>query len=131
MWTGWTASKARLVWSMNKRAVGSEFEQKAAEYVLNRGYDILERNFRCRTGEIDLIAKNDGYLCFIEVKYRSSLSRGYPAEAITPHKIRKITNTAKFYMMLHRLPADTPCRFDVVVILENEISLIKNAFDGG
>lgn len=115
---------------MNKRAVGSEFEQKAAGYLLHKGYDILEHNFRCKIGEIDLIAKNDGYLCFVEVKYRSSLSKGYPAEAITPHKIRKITNTARVYMLLHRLPADTPCRFDAVVILENEISLIKNAFDG-
>ena len=115
---------------MNKRAVGSEFEQKAAAYLSNHGYHILEHNFRCRTGEIDLIAKNDGYLCFIEVKYRSSLSRGYPAEAITPHKIRKIINTAKVYLLLHKLPTDTPCRFDAVVILENEISLIKNAFDG-
>lgn len=115
---------------MNKRAVGSEFEQKAAGYLLNHGYVILERNYRCRIGEIDLIAKNDGYLCFIEVKYRSGLSKGYPAEAITAHKIRKIVNTASVYMLQHKLSQDTPCRFDAVVILENEISLIKNAFDG-
>ncbi len=115
---------------MNKRAVGSKFEEQAAGYLADRGYTILERNFRCRIGEIDLIARNEGYLCFIEVKYRSSSSSGYPSEAVTPHKIRKIVHTAEFYMLLHRLPVDTPCRFDVVVILDNEISLIKNAFDG-
>lgn len=115
---------------MNNRAVGTEFEQKAANYLEKNGYHILAKNFRCKIGEIDLIAKNEGYLCFIEVKYRSGTSKGYPAEAITPTKIRRITRTAEFYMLLHKLPQDTPCRFDAVVILENEISLIKNAFNG-
>jgi putative endonuclease len=115
---------------MNNRAVGTEYEVKASGYLEKNGYQILERNFRCKIGEIDLIGRNDGYLCFIEVKYRSSSSKGFPAEAITPNKIRKITRTAQYYMLLHKLPVDTPCRFDAVVILENELSLIKNAFDG-
>ena len=115
---------------MNKRAVGTKFEQEAANYLMKNGYHILQNNFRCKIGEIDLIAKNEGYLCFIEVKYRSGLSKGYPAEAINLNKIRKITRTAEFYMLLHKIPQDTPCRFDAVVILDREISLIKNAFDG-
>jgi putative endonuclease len=115
---------------MNNRAVGTEFEQKAADYLSGNGYQILNRNFRCKIGEIDLIAKNEGYLCFIEVKYRSGTSKGFPAEAINYNKIRRITRTAEFYMLLHKLPQDTPCRFDAVVILEHDISLIKNAFDG-
>jgi len=115
---------------MNNRKVGTIFEQKAADYLKQNGYVILHQNFRCRIGEIDLIAKSDGYLCFIEVKYRSSTEKGFPAEAITPWKIRKITRTAEFYMLLHQIPQETPCRFDAVVILDNEISLIKNAFDG-
>jgi len=115
---------------MNNRKVGTLFEQKAAEYLKQNGYVILHQNFRCRMGEIDLIAKSDGYFCFIEVKYRSSTEKGFPAEAITPWKIRKITRTAEFYMLLHQIPQETPCRFDAVVILDNEISLIKNAFDG-
>lgn len=113
---------------MNNRALGAEFEEKAANYLIRSDYRILERNFRCKTGEIDLIAQDDGYLCFIEVKYRSSSSKGYPAEAITPNKMRRITRTAMFYMLLHKLPENTPCRFDAVVILDKEISLIKNAF---
>jgi putative endonuclease len=115
---------------MNNRAVGTTFEQKAADYLRKNGYQILDKNFRCKIGEIDLIAKSEGYLCFIEVKYRSGTSKGFPAEAITPTKIRRITRTAEFYMLLHKLPQDIPCRFDAVVILENEISLIKNAFGG-
>jgi putative endonuclease len=115
---------------MNNRAIGTEYEGRAFEYLERNGYRILERNFRCKIGEIDLIARNDGYLCFIEVKYRSTSSKGFPSEAITPSKIRKITRTAQYYMLLHKLPTDTPCRFDAVVILDQELSLIKNAFDG-
>ncbi|MDD3173445.1 MAG: YraN family protein [Herbinix sp.] len=115
---------------MNNRAVGTKFEQEAADYLKKNGYFILHKNFRCKIGEIDLIAKSEGYLCFIEVKYRSGISKGYPAEAINLNKIRKITRTAEFYMLLHKIPQDTPCRFDAVVILDHEISLIKNAFDG-
>ncbi len=115
---------------MNKRSVGTEYERKASAYLEKYGYRILDCNFRCKIGEIDLIGKDEEYLCFIEVKYRSSSSKGFPAEAITPTKIRRITRTAQYYMLLHRLPMDTPCRFDAVVILDNEISLIKNAFDG-
>lgn len=114
---------------MNKRALGTEFEHKAAQYLIKNGYQILQSNFRCKTGEIDLIAKSDGYLCFIEVKYRSGTSKGYPAEAITPAKMLRITRTAQFYMLIHKIPEDTPCRFDAVVILDNDISLIKNAFE--
>ena len=114
---------------MNNREVGTKFEQKAAQYLEKNGYHVLHKNFRCKIGEIDLIAKSEGYLCFIEVKYRSGTTKGYPAEAITPYKIRRITRTAEFYMLLHKIPQDTPCRFDAVVILEDEMSLIKNAFD--
>ncbi len=115
---------------MNNRALGTEYEEKAANHLIKNGYTILERNFRSKSGEIDIIAQNDGYLCFIEVKYRSSYSKGYPAEAITPNKMRRITRTAMFYMLLHKLPENTPCRFDAVVILDHDITLIKNAFDG-
>lgn len=114
---------------MNKREVGTQFEQKAADYLKKNGYTILDKNFRCKTGEIDLIAKNEGYLCFIEVKFRSTLKNGFPSEAITSGKIRRITMTAQFYMLIKQLPQDTPCRFDAVVILEDEITVIKNAFN--
>lgn len=115
---------------MNNRQIGASYEQKAAKYLMQNGYKILERNFRCRIGEIDLIGADGDYLCFIEVKYRSGISKGYPAEAITPGKIHRITKTAQYYMLINKIPEDTPCRFDVAVILDDEITLIKNAFEG-
>ncbi len=115
---------------MNNRTVGTKFELEAANYLQKNGYEILQKNYRCRIGEIDLIAKAEGYLCFIEVKYRSGTTKGYPSEAITPNKIRRITRTAEFYMLLHKISPNTPCRFDVVVILNSDITLIKNAFYG-
>lgn len=114
---------------MNNREVGSSYEQKAAEYLRQKGYSILERNFRCRLGEIDLIGRDGAYLCFIEVKFRSGIGKGYPAEAITPAKIRRITKTAQYFMLMNKLAQNTPCRFDLVLILDNDITLIKNAFD--
>lgn len=114
---------------MNKRAVGTEYEQKAAKYLIEKGYFIITQNFRCKIGEIDLIAQDGRYLCFIEVKYRKGIQKGYPAEAITTYKIRRIMKTAQYYMLLHNLPQDTPCRFDAVVILDDEITLIQNAFE--
>lgn len=115
---------------MNNREIGTLYERKAAHYLETNGYHIVEKNFRCKAGEIDLIATVEGYLCFIEVKYRSSDRRGNPAEAITPTKIRRITRTAEYYMLTHTIAQDTPCRFDAVIILEDEITLITNAFEG-
>lgn len=114
---------------MNKREVGSRYEGRAAKFLEDQGYVILEKNFRCRLGEIDLIGNTEGYLCFIEVKYRSGSGHGFPSEAIDYRKRKKIINTAMTYMNFHKLPLDTPCRFDVVVILDSEYELIKNAFD--
>ncbi|MGB8454758.1 MAG: YraN family protein [Anaerocolumna sp.] len=113
----------------NKRAVGAKQEQVAADYLRENGYLILESNFRCRTGEIDVIAKDDGYLVFVEVKYRKNTAKGLPQEAVDLHKRQKITRTAQFYILRNHIPADIPCRFDVVTILGQEISIIQNAFD--
>lgn len=115
---------------MNKREVGTRYEEKAALFLIEQGYVILEKNFRCRLGEIDLIGRSEGYLCFIEVKYRSSSGYGFPSEAIDDRKRRRIVRTALTYMNFHKLPTDTACRFDIVVVLDKEYSLIKNAFDG-
>ena len=69
------------------------------------------------------------YLCFIEVKYRKDLSDGYPEEAVDLNKARRITRSAMLYMNMCGLEETTPCRFDVVSILGDEIKLIKNAFE--
>ena len=114
---------------MNKRQLGNEQEQRAAHFLKTQGYNILESNFYCRAGEIDLIGTNEGYLCFIEVKYRKDTAEGYPYEAVDIRKAGRITRSALAYMNMKGLPTDTPCRFDVVSILADRFELIKNAFD--
>ena len=114
---------------MNKRQLGFDNEQEAALFLENSGYRILETNFYCRAGEIDIIAENDGYLCFIEVKYRESEANGFPEEAVDIRKARRITRSAIYYMTRHGIPDDHPCRFDVVAILGKNIEVIKNAFE--
>ena len=112
----------------NKRELGGHYEQLAADYLTAHGAQILVRNFRCRQGEIDLIIRDGRYLVFVEVKYRSSMGKGDPAEAVNPFKQQRIRNSARYYLYKNRCGEDTPCRFDVVSILGNEIRWIKNAF---
>lgn len=113
---------------MNRRAVGSKYEQIAKEWLKAQGLTILAQNFRSRTGEIDLIARDGQTIIFVEVKYRSSASVGDPAEAVGYQKQMKIRNTARYYLYRNRYAEETPCRFDVVAILGNEVRWMKNAF---
>ena len=113
---------------MNNRQLGADYEKLAAEYLQSQGYEILEHNFRCRSGEIDLIAREDEYLCFVEVKYRAGSSCGSPLDAVNSHKQRQILKVAKYYLMRKGMTMDTPCRFDVVAIEGKEITLLCNAF---
>ena len=113
---------------MNKRQIGTEKEKLAGAYLETNGYDIIEYNFKCRQGEIDIIAKDGEYLVFCEVKYRSNEKKGTPFEAVDYKKQRIISRCALFYIMKHRL-SDIPCRFDVVSITDREIQVLKNAFD--
>ena len=113
----------------NKRKIGESGETLAAKLLKMNGYDILEMNFRTRSGEIDIIAREGGYLVFIEVKARRTTGSGYPEEAVTPSKQKKITQTALFYMAKNRIPDGSPVRFDVLLILGDKYRIIKNAFD--
>ena len=113
---------------MNKRQVGNAYETLAAEYLRGQGYEILERNFTCRGGEIDLIAREGEYLVFVEVKYRVGADYGFPSEAVTRGKQQKIIRAARYYMMKHGYGLDTACRFDVVAVCGQDITLYRNAF---
>ena len=115
---------------MNKRRIGEKYEQIAATFLEKKGYVILEFNFRCRFGEIDIIAKDRCDLVFIEVKYRSNLNYGSPYEAVDYKKQHTIKKMAKYYMSEHNLKENTYIRFDVVGIIGENISVIKNAFGG-
>lgn len=104
-------------------------ETKAIEYLENEGYHIVERNFNCRHGEIDIIALKDNILSIVEVKYRKNSLRGLPEEAVTPSKIVKICKSAQYYLYSHRQYEKYQLRFDVLSILDEEIHFYENAFD--
>ena len=83
---------------MGNRELGRIGEQAAAELLQMEGYEILERNYRCQAGEIDLIARDGRYLVFVEVKYRSDEKAGDPSEAVNWYKQKKICQTASWYL---------------------------------
>lgn len=113
----------------NRRSLGTDKEELAMEYLKEQGYRILNHSFRCRIGEIDIVAKDGGYLVFIEVKYRkTSAASGLPEYAVSKSKMRTISRVATYYLMKEKKGMDTPCRFDVVAIDGDQIRLHKNAF---
>jgi putative endonuclease len=117
------------------KGTGELGEEIAANFLIARGFRIVERNFRCKGGEVDIIARDPGdkSLVFIEVKARRDLSYGVPQLAVTPFKQRQISKAALTWLSKHRLH-DTNARFDVIAILlhtdgQHAIDHIKNAFD--
>ena len=112
----------------NKRETGTRKEELAADFLTRHGVKILDRNFRCRQGEIDLIGRDGRYLVFFEVKYRKTDRNGMPAEAVGYVKQQRIRYTAQFYLYNRRYQEDMPCRFDVVSILGDQITWIRDAF---
>lgn len=113
--------------SRNNRAVGSRGEAIATWFLKKNGYEILDRNYWCRLGEIDIIGKDGDYLVFIEVKYRKDIKTGYPSEAVGYYKQQRIIKTAMHYAKVKGL-FRCNVRFDVVEIVDKEIRVIKNAF---
>ena len=115
---------------INKRSVGTFYENLAARYLENQNVMILERNYRNKRGEIDLIGLDpDGWLICVEVKYRSSEYSGNPLAAVDERKQWIISKVAAGYLMTHYRSLDVKCRFDVVGIEGSEIRWIKNAFE--
>lgn len=92
---------------------GKEGENRAAEYLKNAGFEIIERNYRYGHGEIDIVAKDGEYLVFVEVKTRTSDAFGSPLYAITYGKQKQIARVAQGYLYEKKI-ANVPCRFDVV-----------------
>ncbi len=98
-----------------RQGLGRTGERLAAEELTRQGYAIIERNFRCRHGEIDLIAEDANDLIFIEVKTRRGNSYGLPEEAVTLRKQQKLVQVATYYLDLHAC-ADRSWRIDVVAV---------------
>lgn len=115
-----------------KQQHGEKGESLAVEQLTKKGYKILERNYRTKMGEIDIIAKDGDVIVFIEVKARQTASYGNPKYAVTWTKQKKIIRTAQLYLKLTN-QLDKRARFDVVAIHRKEgrqfIEIIQNAFD--
>lgn len=101
-------------------------ESRAAEFLRARGLRLLARNYRCRMGEIDLIADEGGTLVFVEVRLRRNGNFGGAAESITVRKQERLIRAAQHY--LQRLPGSPPCRFDAVISDGVNLEWIKDAF---
>ncbi|HEY8443253.1 MAG TPA: YraN family protein [Clostridia bacterium] len=102
-------------------------EAKAINYLQSLGYEIVQTNFRCSFGEIDIIADDGGVLVFVEVKSRKNTDFGYPSEAVGRKKQLSIAKAAVTYIKQKNL-FNKPTRFDVVEILGESIRVIKDAF---
>ena len=117
---------------MKRKDTGNLGEKLASEFLRGRGYDIIETNYRCREGEIDIVADDRGCLVFVEVRTKKSIQFGSPEESITPAKMQRLVASSSRYRQTHsNLPPSW--RIDVVAIeLDSEyqprrIELIENA----
>ena len=112
----------------DNKVKGKLGEDLAVKYLKKKGYEIVKRNYTNAYGEIDIIAAHDGFLIFVEVKTRTTLDYGRPAEAVNAHKMRKLSQVASGYIQYKGL-YDYPARFDVIEVYEGEVNHIENAFD--
>lgn len=108
-----------------KQVTGQDGEDQALVYLKKQGLMLVERNFRCKAGEIDLIMQHGETLVFVEVRKRADTRHGGAAASITPAKQRKLIRAAQFYLLRYRMPP--ACRFDVVAIDGEEVNWIRNA----
>ncbi len=115
----------------NNKLLGNAGEDIACKYLSSIGYRLLQRNFACKTGEIDIIASDKDILAFIEVKTRSSERYGKPSEAVSVAKQKKIVKTALWFMSQYNM-FDYMVRFDVIELLREGddygVNHIKDAF---
>lgn len=108
---------------------GNEAEKLAATYLQQQGLTLLETNYRCRFGEIDLVMRDGNATVFVEVRLRSNADFGGAGMSITPHKQQKLVRAAEHYLLSH---SSTSCRFDAVLmdkVSTQHIEWIRNAFD--
>ena len=113
---------------MDKRATGKIYEEKAAVFLKEQGFFLLEKNYRCRQGEVDLIGIHGNCLVFVEVKYRKDMASGLPEEAVSLSKQLKICIVSDYYRVEKPREADRQLRYDVVAICGNKIRWYQDAF---
>jgi putative endonuclease len=110
-----------------RRALGASGEDQVASWYEARGYRVLDRNWRCRAGELDIVAGRDGLVAFCEVKTRSSVAFGSPAEAVTPAKQARLRRLGVQWLEQSGARA-RELRFDVASVLADEVEVIEGAF---
>ncbi len=108
-----------------KQRQGQAWEQVALRHLQAHGLTLVETNFQCQCGEIDLILRDGAALVFVEVRHRTSRTHGGAAASITPAKIRRVVRAAKYYLL--RYPRLPPCRIDVVAIDGDAIEWLRDA----
>lgn len=120
---------------MKKRSghtIGDQGERHAEEYLTQRGLSLIECNYRCRYGEIDLIMREHDYIVFVEVKQRKHARFGSPLEMVSPSKQEKLRLAAQHYIASNKVSAHQPMRFDVVGIVSGtvkpDVQWVQNAF---
>jgi len=114
---------------MSKQRInlGRRGEKISVEFLRKQGYKIMDRNYRCPQGEIDIVAKDKDVLCFVEVKTRRTEKYGLPAEAVDWHKQKKLARTALTYLKEKNI-SQQDLRFDVISVYPDHIEIIKDAF---
>jgi len=110
--------------NLHRKKLGSLGEHIATSYLQKQGYTVIDRNFKARYGELDIVAVKDATLIICEVKTRIGSSFGKPEEAITPHKLRELVQTTAYYVLTH---AESPKsqRIDLIAISLNEDKTIQ------
>jgi putative endonuclease len=111
----------------DKQRQGQQWEQAALAHLQRQGLVLVEANFQCKGGEIDLVMRDADTLVFVEVRQRATTTYGGAAASITPAKIRRLVRAAQFYLM--RLPTAPPCRFDVVAIDAGQLEWLRNVIE--
>lgn len=113
----------------NSRKIGKEYEKKACEFLKNKGYEILSENYTIKGGEIDIVAKSENTIIFIEVKYRKNCIYGDGLEAIDRKKARRLFLTAEDFLQKNSYE-DYDIRFDSITFFKEEITWTKNLIWG-
>jgi putative endonuclease len=108
-----------------KQRQGQDGERHALDYLTRQGLRLVEANFRCKCGEIDLILQDGKVVVFVEVRQRAGVTHGGAAASLTPAKLRRVVNAAQVY--LQRLPRMPQCRIDIVAIDGDRLDWLRDA----
>ncbi|MYM32951.1 YraN family protein [Duganella sp. FT94W] len=110
-----------------QQRLGRLGEDRALAHLEAQGLTLLERNFLCKSGEIDLVMQDGPMLVFVEVRRRANARYGGAVYSVTPAKQQRLFRTAQYYLLRHKIPP--PCRFDLVAIDDEKLSWIQNALE--